>query len=121
MDIEIAGRPQTIDGDEEEVAVRIPLSGLPDELLVRALERSPPVTSFCERIEPGERELVVFLKDEGVAGLDTLLTAIQALLASTNEERARQSMSKAELRAEAVRVKRKEADAELRAWWEQRG
>jgi hypothetical protein len=122
MDIEIAGRPETIEnGETNDVAIRVPLTAEPDELLVKALKKSPPISSFCARLEPGAQELIVYPNDDGTEGLGTALTAIQALIRSTNEERATQDMTDEELEAEATAARKRAVEAELAAWWEQQG
>ncbi len=122
MDVEIAGRPETIDGeDAAAVVIRIPLSAEPDELLTDALDQSAQISSFCVGVQASEQQLVVVLKEEGLSGLGTVLTAIEALLKSTNAERAIQSMSDEERAAEEALARRREVDAQLGDWWEQRG
>jgi hypothetical protein len=121
MDIEIAAPPKTVDSpDASEFAICIPLTAAPDELLLDALRKSPQISSFCRRLETADQTLVVAAKDEDFEGVGTVLTAIQALIASTNAERAVQSMSEEEREAEERSAKRGELDAEIQAWWEQR-
>jgi len=50
-----------------------------------------------------------------------MLTAVQSLLALTNSERAAQAMSEEEIQARAAEARRREADDELQAWWDQQG
>lgn len=122
MDIEIAAIPETIDvPDRSGITIRIPLTAAPDELLVDALQKSPQISSFCRRIETESEALIVVAKDDGLDGVDTVLTAIQSLVASTNAERAIQGMTAEELAAEATRAKRVEVDASIQEWWGQRG
>jgi hypothetical protein len=121
MDIEIAATPKTIESpDASEFAICIPLTAPPDELLLDALRKSPQISSFCQRLEAEDEALVVAAKDDGFEGIGTVLTAIQALIASTNTERAVQSMSDEEREAEARETKRRELDADIQMWWEQR-
>jgi hypothetical protein len=121
MDIHIAARPRAVEGPEGEgIAICIPLTSPADELLVEALEHSPQIASFCDRLEPRGEELIVYPKDAGSGGLGTMLTAIQSLLVLTNDERATQAMSDEEMQAKAVEAEKREVEGELRAWWDQR-
>jgi hypothetical protein len=120
MDIGFAGRPEIVDGpDAGEIAVKIPLTAPPDELLLESLEHSPQIASFCDKLEPVGHGLVLHPKDGGPGGLGTMLTAVQSLLALTNSERAAQAMSEEEMQARAAEARRREADDELQAWWDQ--
>jgi hypothetical protein len=120
MDIDFAGRPEIIDGPEAgEIAVRVPLTAPPDEMLLDSLEHSPQIASFCDKLEPEGQALVFHPKDGGPGGLGTMLTAVQSLLALTNSERAAQAMSEEEVQARAAEARRREADDELQAWWDQ--
>lgn len=122
MDIELAGRPEAIEaGETNDVAIRVPLTAEPDELLLEALKKSPPISNLCARLEAGDQELIFYLNDRSVGGLGTAMTAIQALISSTNDERAAQNMTKEELEAEAAADRRRTVDAELSAWWEEQG
>ncbi|HEX3432729.1 MAG TPA: hypothetical protein VHT25_01580 [Solirubrobacteraceae bacterium] len=122
MDIELAGRPETIEVDEtHDVAIRVPLTAEPDGLLLEALKKSPPISNLCARLEAGDRELIVYLNDRSVGGLGTAMTAIQALVSSTNDERAAQNMTKEELEAQAAADRRRAVEGELSAWWEEHG
>jgi hypothetical protein len=119
MDIEIARRPETFrPTDTTEICVRIPLTATPDEVLMDELASSPQLASFCERIERGERELVVYLREDDVAGLSTMLTAIQALVAIANGKRASEAMTGAQGESRAVEARQRKMDAELEAWWD---
>jgi hypothetical protein len=122
MNIELAASPETIDAEKAaEVAIRLPLTAPPDELLMKALERSPQISSFCDRLEATDQQLVIRLQDDRLAGLGTVLTAIQSLLSLTNAERAAQDKADEQIEAEAAEAKRTEVDVELQQWWEQRG
>ena len=119
MDIDIARRPETFrHADGAEIVVRIPLTAKPDQVLMDELASSPQLASFCERIEPGEHELVVYPREDDVAGLSTTLTAIQALVAIANGKRASEKMTDAQDEAIALEARKRRMDAELQAWWD---
>jgi hypothetical protein len=120
MDIDIARRPETVRHTAgAEILVRIPLTATPDQVLMDELASSPQLASFCEKIEPGEQELVVYPReDDDVAGLSTTLTAIQALLAIANGKRASEEMSEAQGEARALEARERTIDTELQAWWD---
>jgi hypothetical protein len=120
MDIDIARRPETVrHADGAELLVRIPLTATPDQVLMDELASSPQLASFCEKIEPGEQELVVYPReDDDVAGLSTTLTAIQALLAIANGKRASEEMTEAQGEARALEARERSMDTELQAWWD---
>jgi hypothetical protein len=119
MDIEIARRPETFrHADGAAICVRVPLTATPDQVLMDELASSPQLASFCERIEPGEQELVVYPREDDVAGLSTTLTALQALVAIANGKRASEAMTDAQGQARALEAKKRRIDAELKAWWD---
>jgi hypothetical protein len=119
MDIDIARRPETLrHADGGEICVRIPLTATPDQVLMDELASSPQLASFCARIEPGEQELIVYPREDDVAGLSTTLTAIQALVAIANGKRASEEMTDAQDEARALEARKGRMDAELQTWWD---
>jgi len=118
MKIDIAGRPEAFQHPGvEELCIRIPLTGAPDELAIEALSASPQISSYCTRLEPREHELIAYPNEAGLEGLSTLLTAISALLARPNERRLEQAMTEEEREARAADARKQEVDAELDDWW----
>jgi hypothetical protein len=122
VNIEIAGEPEAaVLPDRPELCIRIPLTATPDDVLIDALENSPQISSFCERLEPYEDGLLIYPKGGNSAGMGTALTAIQQLLALTNNQRAERLMSEEERAAKALEEERRQVAAELKAWWEGQG
>ena len=117
MAIEIVGPPEAIELSEQ-LAVRIPLSEAPDEALLEQLNESPPVSSFCTRIEASEDALLLFPKEAEPRGLGTALTAIESMIEAANIEAAERAKSEEQRKAEAAR---RRLEGDLADWWEKRG
>lgn len=121
MDIEIAGQPESILAEDGELRIEIPLSGEPDELLMKELRASPPLESLCRSIEPAEGALYLCPNEGGIAAPGTVLTAVKALIGAANEARAREQMSEQERAAVAAEQEREQVQRELRGWWAGQG
>jgi hypothetical protein len=116
--IDIAGRPEAFHHpDVEDLCIRIPLTGAPDQLLIEELSASPQISSYFTRLEPRECELIAYPNEAGMEGLSTLLTAIGALLARANQRRLEQAMTEEEREARAAEARKRQIDAELNDWW----
>jgi hypothetical protein len=121
MQIEIAGPPATYASDRAEVCIEIPLTAEPDELLLKELKKSPPLSSLCETFEVREHNLVLYPNEGGLAALKTMLAAVLALIETTNQVRADEAMSDEQREAAAAEALRSEVRAELEAWWGEQG
>lgn len=120
--IEVAGAPRTIaEDDAGTLSIEIPLTAEPDELLLKELKGSPPLSSLCESIELRERSLLIHPNEGGLGALKTMLTAVVALIETANHARAEAAMSDEERQAAAVEEQRREVQAELEAWWGEQG
>lgn len=120
--IQVAGVPRTIAGDDEgALSIEIPLTAEPDELLLKELRGSPPLSSLCESIEMRERSLVIRPNEGGLESLKTMLTAVVALIETANHARTDAAMSDEEREAAAAEEQRREVQAELEAWWGEQG
>jgi hypothetical protein len=122
VEIQVAGAPRTIAGDEVgALAIEIPLTGEPDELLLKELKASPPLSSLCEAIELRERSLLIHPNEGGLEALKTMLTAVVALIETANQARAEAAMSDEEREAAAAEERRRGVQGELEAWWAEQG
>jgi hypothetical protein len=121
LQIEIAGPPATCASDRAGVCIEIPLTAEPDELLLKELKKSPPLSSLCEGVEVREQSLVLHPNEGGLAALKTMLAAVLALIETANQVRADEAMSDEEREAAAAEALRSEVQAELEAWWAEQG
>jgi hypothetical protein len=117
LQIELAGPPATCVSERAAICIEIPLTGEPDELLVKELKKSPPLLSLCEDIEIGGQILVLHPNEDGLAALKTMLAAVLALIETTNRARADEAMSDEQRAAAAAEALRSEVQGELEAWW----
>jgi hypothetical protein len=122
MNIQLAGAPEVLPNPEAKgLCITLPLTGRPDERLLDAIEASPTITAYCTSVEPEERALLLFLKQEtGPEGLGTLLTAVASLVDLSNREREDAAKTEEQRRIEELETERADAEAALQAWWESR-
>jgi hypothetical protein len=119
VQIEMAGPPATHASDRAALCIEIPLTAEPDELLLKELKKSPPLSSLCDGVEVRERSLVLLPNEGGLAAVKTMLAAVVALIETTNQARAEEAMTDDEREAAAAAVLRSEVEAELGAWWDE--
>jgi hypothetical protein len=115
--IELTGPPQVVELDAQEFAVRVPLSARPPDDLLETLGQSPPVSSFCARVEVTEEGLLLCPKDAEARGLGVALTAIESLIETANREAAEREKSEQQRQGETVR---RRLAGELDDWWQKR-
>jgi hypothetical protein len=122
IEVQVAGPPRTIaEDDAGGLAIEIPLTAAPDELLLKELRGSPPLSSLCDSIELRERSLLIHPNEGGLEALKTMLTAVVALIETANHARGEAMMSDEERQAALVEEQRREVQAELEAWWGEQG
>jgi hypothetical protein len=123
IEIQVAGAPRTIEREEGNgsLSIEIPLTDEPDELLLKELRASPPLSSLCDSIELREQSLLIHPNEGGLEALKTMLTAVVALIETANEARAEAAMSEEEREAAAAAAQRRQVQAELEAWWGEQG
>lgn len=119
-DIEIAAPPETVE-DGGEIRVALPLSAEPDELLLKELKASPPLSSLCDSFEVRGRTLLLHPNDGGLDAVKTMLTAVLALIETTNRTRADELMSEEERAAAELEQRREQVQDDVLAWWEEQG
>jgi hypothetical protein len=117
MAIEIVGPPEAVELSEQ-LGVRIPLSEVPPDALVDELNRSPPVSSFCTRVEASEDALLLYPKEDAPRGMGTALTAIESLIEAANLEAVERAKSDKQRARDAAR---RTLECDLADWWESRG
>jgi hypothetical protein len=115
--IELSGPPEVVELEEQELAVRVPLSVRPDDELVETLGQSPPVSAFCARVEVVEEGLLLCPKDAEARGLGVALTAIESLIETANREAEEREKSERQRQGEVVRSR---LAGELDDWWQKR-
>lgn len=117
MRIELTGPPAVVELDGDELGVRVPLSGPPEQELLETLSQSPPVSSFCTRVEVVEEGLLLCPKDAEARGLGVALTAIESLIETANREVEERARSEKQRQGEALR---RRLEGELEDWWQKR-
>jgi hypothetical protein len=119
--IELAGPPAIHLSDRVALRIDIPLTAEPDELLLKELKKSPPLSSLCDGVDVREQSLVLHPNEGGLAAVKTMLAAVVALIETTNQTRAEEAMTEDEREAAAAALLRSEVQAELDAWWDEQG
>jgi hypothetical protein len=119
--IELAGPPAIHLSDRVALRIDIPLTAEPDELLLKELKKSPPLSSLCDGVDVREQSLVLHPNEGGLAAVKTMLAAVVALIETTNQARAEEAMTEDEREAAAAALLRSEVQAELDAWWDEQG
>jgi hypothetical protein len=101
-------------------SILLPLSAEPDDLLMHLLRASKHVKGYCHSVEPLGANLLMYPSKVGWSDPGDMLTAITAVLDTSNNQRVERERMQEEESDAAAEERRERVDAALKKWWDQR-